>query len=502
MLIETPHKEMEVTDFSGFTKYRFKNLFVKPSPLPCLSWGNSDDVWIKMLNKELKYVHDKNFLCQHSKLQPKMRAILLDWLLEVCEVYTLHRETFYLAQDFFDRFMLTQENINKNRLQLIGITSLFIACKIEEIYPPKLHELAYITDGACAEEEILDMELIVLKALNWDLCPETVISWLKLYIQMASLKEEPNILLPQFSQDTFIQVAQLLDVCILDINSLDYQYGVLAAAAFFHYTSLEVVQKVSGLNWDSISNCVNWMDPFAKTVTESSPAKLKDFQKISIEDRHNIQTHTNYLDILGSAYFASLAHQHTQRLRCWLRGSTIVRPPQRISMTTVWIELKQALDVSQSQFQSLSSVSVEDVNIAELEEEILNSAVLGTSVTFLGSRGTHVPASLDPSEFRSSGTGGAHVIGWKSELEKGPAVSGKKPWHWRGIHLRIQIISWALWQRGSSAVTMQPRVSMEQQAGWMSRPLETILVLKQLKEAERDLILSPLPNVTLNEHTG
>ncbi|MGH0121740.1 UNVERIFIED_CONTAM: hypothetical protein FKN15_075156 [Acipenser sinensis] len=33
--------------------------------------------------------------------------------------------------------------------------------------------------------------------------------------------------------------------------------------------------------------------------------------------------------------------QHTQRPRCWLRGSTIVRPPQRISMTTVWIELSR-----------------------------------------------------------------------------------------------------------------------------------------------------------------
>ncbi|MGH0164698.1 UNVERIFIED_CONTAM: hypothetical protein FKN15_069902 [Acipenser sinensis] len=44
---------------------------------------------------------------------------------------------------------------------------------------------------------------------------------------------------------------------------------------------------------------------------------------------------------MGSAYFASLAYQHTQRLRCWLRGSTIVRPPQRISMTTVWIELSR-----------------------------------------------------------------------------------------------------------------------------------------------------------------
>ncbi|MGH0135566.1 UNVERIFIED_CONTAM: hypothetical protein FKN15_025704 [Acipenser sinensis] len=36
--------------------------------------------------------------------------------------------------------------------------------------------------------------------------------------------------------------------------------------------------------------------------------------------------------------FASLAHQHTQQLRCWLRGSTTARSPQRISMTTVWNE--------------------------------------------------------------------------------------------------------------------------------------------------------------------
>lgn len=56
---------------------------------------------------------------------------ILSVLLQVCEVYALHRETFYLAQDFFDRFMLTQKNINKSMLQLIGITSLFIASKLE-----------------------------------------------------------------------------------------------------------------------------------------------------------------------------------------------------------------------------------------------------------------------------------------------------------------------------------------------------------------------------------
>lgn len=52
-------------------------------------------------------------------------------VLQVCEVHRLHRETFYLAQDFFDRFMSTQQNVVKTLLQLIGISSLFIAAKLE-----------------------------------------------------------------------------------------------------------------------------------------------------------------------------------------------------------------------------------------------------------------------------------------------------------------------------------------------------------------------------------
>lgn len=50
---------------------------------------------------------------------------------QVCEVYKLHRETFYLAQDFFDRYMATQRDIVKTLLQLVGISSLFIAAKLE-----------------------------------------------------------------------------------------------------------------------------------------------------------------------------------------------------------------------------------------------------------------------------------------------------------------------------------------------------------------------------------
>lgn len=35
----------------------------------------------------------------------------------------------------------------------------------QEIYPPKLHQFAYVTDGACTEDEIISMELIIMKVI-------------------------------------------------------------------------------------------------------------------------------------------------------------------------------------------------------------------------------------------------------------------------------------------------------------------------------------------------
>ncbi|CAO2581110.1 G1/S-specific cyclin-E2 [Lemmus lemmus] len=242
-------------------------------PSPSCSWGCSQEVWLNMLQKESRYVHGKHFQVLHSDLEPQMRSILLDWLLEVCEVYTLHRETFYLAQDFFDRFMLTQKDVNKNMLQLIGITSLFIASKLE--------------------------------ALKWELCPVTVISWLNLFLQVDAVKDVPKVLLPQYSQETFIQIAQLLDLCILAVDSLEFQYRILAAAALCHFTSIEVVKKASGLEWEDISECVDWMVPFVSVVKSVSPVKLKTFKKIAMEDRHNIQTHTNYLALLSEVNYVN-----------------------------------------------------------------------------------------------------------------------------------------------------------------------------------------------------
>ncbi|XP_068431381.1 G1/S-specific cyclin-E2-like [Clinocottus analis] len=267
-------------------------------PLPHLGWGYPADVWEKMVDREQNYRHSKSFMQKHPTIRPRMRSILLDWLIEVSESYTLHRQTFYLAQDYFDRFMLTQDNIEKSMLQLIGITCLFIAAKMEEACPPKLSQMAYVTAGTYYQEEILQMELIILKALRWNLCPETAVSWLKLYFQVASMNAGSDLLQPQFPQDAYVQMTRLLDLCILDINALDFEYRVLAASVLSHFIQRETAEKVSGLPGDAVQLCVDWMAPSVEAVNLFGKAPLKEFVGMKEDDRHNVQTHTDYMTML------------------------------------------------------------------------------------------------------------------------------------------------------------------------------------------------------------
>jgi G2/mitotic-specific cyclin-B, other len=76
-------------------------------------------------------------------INQRMRAILIDWLVEVHAKFKLIPETLYLTINLIDRY-LEQEPVTRNKLQLIGVTALLIASKYEEIYPPELRDLVYI----------------------------------------------------------------------------------------------------------------------------------------------------------------------------------------------------------------------------------------------------------------------------------------------------------------------------------------------------------------------
>lgn len=62
-----------------------------------------------------------------------------------------------------------EPTIPRSKLQLVGVTALFLASKFEEIYPPTLAEFVYLTDGAYTTKEVLEKEIDILQKLDYQL---------------------------------------------------------------------------------------------------------------------------------------------------------------------------------------------------------------------------------------------------------------------------------------------------------------------------------------------
>lgn len=158
----------------------------KVSPLPSFTWASGAEVWNCMLEKDAMYskLRSDKMLQRHPSLVDSYRTILYDWLSEVAHECKFHRETYHLAIDFTDRYLSAQANVGKLQLQLIGVTCLFLASKFEEIRPPTVIEFAELTDGACKAEDIINYEVVILSAINWEITPMTPNNWLNMYMQI------------------------------------------------------------------------------------------------------------------------------------------------------------------------------------------------------------------------------------------------------------------------------------------------------------------------------
>jgi cyclin E len=89
---------------------------------------------------------------RQKNILKKMREILVDWMMEVAEEFMIKRDTVYVAVDYVDRYIsLADYELPKNELQLIGTSALYMACKVDEVYVPRIGDFALATDGCYSE---------------------------------------------------------------------------------------------------------------------------------------------------------------------------------------------------------------------------------------------------------------------------------------------------------------------------------------------------------------
>jgi hypothetical protein len=109
-----------------------------------------------------------DYMQEQKDINEQMRAILIDWLIEVHLKFRLVDETLFLTVSIIDRY-LSKQIIHRSNLQLLGITAMFIACKHEEIITPHIKDFVYITDKAYSKEQVIEMEREIMNVLQFDL---------------------------------------------------------------------------------------------------------------------------------------------------------------------------------------------------------------------------------------------------------------------------------------------------------------------------------------------
>lgn len=134
---------------------------------------NDDRVLLNMLGQEEKYTPTTAFFtCVQKDVTPQMRAIVSNWMLEVCEAQKCQEEVFPLSMNYMDRF-LSVCPIVKTQLQLLGTACLLLASKLREPEHLSAAQLVSYTDHSFTEADLWSWELLVLSKLKWDMSAVT-----------------------------------------------------------------------------------------------------------------------------------------------------------------------------------------------------------------------------------------------------------------------------------------------------------------------------------------
>ncbi|KAL4641777.1 cyclin A2-like [Arapaima gigas] len=226
---------------------------------------------------ELKSRPKAGYMKKQPDITNSMRAILVDWLVEVGEEYKLQNETLYLAVNYIDRF-LSSMSVLRGKLQLVGTAAMLLASKFEEIYPPEVAEFVYITDDTYTKKQVLRMEHLVLKVLSFDLAAPTINQFLTQYFMFQPVSKKVE------SLSMFLGELSLID----SDPFLKYLPSQTAAAAFIlaHYTIsggswTAPLVEVTGYTLESLTPCITDLHQTYLNASQHAQQSVKEKYKAS-----------------------------------------------------------------------------------------------------------------------------------------------------------------------------------------------------------------------------
>lgn len=191
------------------------------------------DIYAYLRHLEKKQSIRPNFLSDQRVLNAKMRSLLVDWLVNVHQQFKLLPETLYMGVTIMDRFF-QYESVSKDKFQLIGVTSFFIASKYEEIIPPDLQDWVVICDQLYTKRDILKMEMVILRRLKFELGRPLPIHFLRRNSKAAHADPKIHTL-----------AKYIMELSLMEATCSPWAPSLLAAASL--YVTLKILSD--GDDW-------------------------------------------------------------------------------------------------------------------------------------------------------------------------------------------------------------------------------------------------------------
>jgi len=190
------------------------------NPQLCAEYAPAMYAYLRTVEEGL--VIKKDFL-KGCSVNGKMRGVLIDWLVEVHTQFKLLQETLYMTVYIIDKYLQSEGlTTSRNKLQLVGVSAMFIASKVEEMYAPEINDFVYITDNAYTAGEIRQMELKMLNTLNFNMSRPLPLHFLR----RNSKAGDVDVL-----QHTVAKY--LVEISLLEYELAHYPPSLMAAASLF-----------------------------------------------------------------------------------------------------------------------------------------------------------------------------------------------------------------------------------------------------------------------------